>query len=296
MATAGAVGYRCGVSRRAEAFGEAAGRIAERFEARFGARVALDRDRARAAELAFEVRPVAQALLEGLAHASAVEPEAPELREAMALASLLGRRAGDLGVTPSGALAVVPVLLDVASAEAGAVDAGALEEPLAAVCLEGYVAAREERLEERAVRRAADAIPLVEVVPGCFAVLPAGRQSADELERVADEVGRTLLERDARACLVHAGGLAPPDHGRVAPLFAIHGACRMLGVPCIYSGLSDAWRRAAAAAPLDLSDVRLEPTFARGLAAALDAVGLETRPRAALGQVLRRLVGPRKER
>lgn len=278
------------MDRRAEALGEAAGRAATRFGERFAARVALARDRERADALAIEARPVAEALLEGLSSAERVDAEANELREAIALASLLGRKAGDLDLTPTGALEVAPALVAAVAGE-GHAEASELEPTLRAVCLEGYVAAREERLEERAARRAAEAIPVVELVPRCIVVLPSGLQSAEELERLADDVGRRLLDRDARACLVHAAGLREPDRERASQLFALQATCRMLGVRCVFSGVGPAWREAAEEAHLDLTDLHLAPTLSAGLGAALEACGYELRERPALGGVLRRLVG-----
>lgn len=270
---------------------EAAGRVVERFRERFPALVALARDRALAEPLAIETRPVAEALLEGLAGAGGVDPQRGELRETLALASLLGRRAAVLGATPSAALAIVPALTDAASPE----DARAAElvEPLRAVCLEGYVAAHDEAWEERADRRAAGAIPILEPAAGCVVVAPAGVQDADRLEEVLEELGRRLLDRDARACVVDASGLREPDPERARRLFGIEATCRMLGVACIFAGVSAPWARAASEAGLDLAELRTAPDFAAGLAAALDACGLEVRPRAGLSEVFRRMVARR---
>lgn len=272
----------------AEAAAEAAGRIASRFGARFAEAVSLRLDRALAPELAIEARPVAEALVTGLRGAARVDVEDGALREAVALASLLGRRAGVLGATPSAAVAIVPCLIDAAEAEDAR--ARALVEPLRAVCVEGYVAAREEALEARAARRAAEAIGVVDAAPGCVCVIVAGMHDAGELERAFDELGRGLLDRDARACLIDAGGLEAPDPEVARQLFALHATCAMLGVRCVFARVSDGWRVAAREAGLDLTDVSFAPDFASGLREALAAVGVDVRPRAGLGDVLRRMV------
>lgn len=276
-------------STRRKSFARLAERVSARFGEGFAARVSLARDRALAEPLAIEIRPVAEALLEGLAGVDRVEPSRGELREALAMASLLGRRAATLGATPTGALAIVPLLLEAASEE----DPRAIElmEALRAVCMEGYVATREESVEERAARRVADAIPMLEAAPGCFVIAPAGVQDADQLERVMDDAGRRLLERDARACVIDASGLREPDPERARRLFAIEESCRMLGVTCIFAGVDAPWLRAARDAGLDVGLVRIAPDFATALALAFEACGLETRPKASLSAVLRRFVG-----
>lgn len=276
------------MGRDARALRDDAEAVASRFGQRFAAGAALARDRELADALAVEARPIAEALLE--ASATTVDPRAPELREALALTSLLGRRAAALGATPTAALAIAPCLIAASERE----DLDALIEPLRAVCLEGYVAAREDALREDGARRAADAISVVTLAPGCVAVLVSGDQDADEIERVFEELGRRLLDGGARACLVSCAGLREPDRERARQLFAVHATCTMLGVECTYAGVPDGWREAAREAGLDLSYVRFEPDFASGMRAALFACGLELRARAGIGDVLRRFVAPRR--
>ena len=279
------------MSREGRALAESAESVAERARAIFTERVALERDLALAGPLAIEARPVAEALLEGLSHLVRVDARAAELREAIALASLLGRRASVLGATPSAALVLAPALLEAAAHEDPR--APELADTLRAVCMEGYVAACEEAAEERAARRAADAIAIVEPAPGCVIVAPAGLQDAEQLERVLDELGRRLLERDARACVVDASRLAEPDPERARRLFAIDATCKMLGVVCVFAGVGGAWTSAAREAGLDLQHLRFVDDFAAALRVGLDACGLELRPRAGLGEVLRRIVSLR---
>lgn len=270
---------------------DAAARIAERFGALFAERAVLARDRSIASALATESRPVAEALLEGVSGAARVDARAGELRETLALASLLGRRAAVLGATPSGALEIAPVLLEAARDDAPrALD---LLDALRAVCIEGYFAAFEEGLEERGARRAADAIAVVDVVPGCIAVFAAGLQEPDELARVLDDLGRRMLERGSRACIVDATLLREPHPERARHLFAVRATCEMLGVVCIFVGVDGAWRRAAAEAGIDLAEARIEADFPSALRSGLDVCGFELRTKAGIGEVFRRIVARR---
>jgi hypothetical protein len=271
---------------------EAADRAAARFGELLAASAAIEADRALASELAIEARPVAYALLEGIAGVDRIEPRAPELREAIALASLLGRRAAILGATPTAAVRIAEHLL-AAIPEA---NAGSLLEALSGACIEGYVAAREDVAEERASARAAAAIPIVELAPGVFAIFPAGVQEPEQLERVMDELGRRMLERDARACVVHVAGVQELDRERAAQIFAAQSTCSMLGVYCVFSGIDHAWERAAREARIDLREVVVETDLHAALRGALARAGYELSTKAALGDVLKRWISPRRGR
>lgn len=274
-------------------FAQSAENVAERLRETFPERVPLRCDRELADALALEARPVAEALLEGLAGTASADPHSGELREAIAMASLLGRRAADLGATPSGTLTLIATLTELASRE----DPRALEvlDSLREVAIEGYVAAREERMEREAAQRTADAIAILEPVSGCLVIALAGQQDADELERVLEEAGRRLLERNAKACVVDTGQLRQADADRARQVFAFDATCRMLGVACIFASVAPEWRRAARDAGFDTDALRLAPDFATGVAMALEACGLELRSRDRLGAVLRR-IAPRRAR
>jgi anti-anti-sigma regulatory factor len=271
---------------------ERAENAAARFRVIFEERAALSMDRHLAGPLSCEVRPVAEAILHGVQAAARVHADAPELRESLAFASLLGRRAAVLGATPTAALAIAGVLVE-ALTELGETRASALGDALRDVCVEGFAAEREERANGAAARRAAAAIPIVEIASGCIAVFVAGDQDAEEIERVVDEVGKKLLERNARACVVDVAALTGNDRDRVRAIFGIHAACAMLGVRCIFTGVSERARAHAIESGIDLETISIERDVASGLRAALEICGLELRAKAALGDVLRRLVRPR---
>ncbi len=266
----------------------AADQAVVRFAESFRALVRLERDLALAEPLSLEAHPVIEALLEGLSAAGRPDVDALAMREALTLIRLLGRRAAVLDATSAAALALGPSLVR-------AVGEGCreLEDELRAIALEGYVSGREERLDETAARRLADAIPVVEAAPGCVLVLPGGAQGDAQLERVLEDVGRRLLDRGARACVVHLGQ-AVPDSERVRRVLALNATCQMLGTLCVLTDVGEGWRDMVREAGLSLEDVRVEPDFAAGLRVALDACGLELRHRARLGEVLRRIVAPRR--
>lgn len=267
-----------GLSARAE-------ELARSFADSLTQRLRLGRDRALREELAWETRPLVQALIEGIDGAERIDREAPELREALALASLLGRRAAALGATPTAALHVAPALVE----QLG--EAAPLLDPLREVIVEGYVSEREEALQAEGARRAAGAIPIVRLVPGLFVSLPRGDQAAEHLEEHADELGRRLLDGDARALIVHAVGLERPDRERASHLFGVHAACTMLGVTAIFAGVGDDWTAAARERGVDVEELRLVRTLDEALEMALTECGYVLRPRPALDRVWRRLVG-----
>lgn len=274
---------------RASELREAASRAADHFGEAFADATRLARDREAATELAIEARAVFESLLAGLAAAPDPRSHRPELREALALVSLLGRRAGELGVTPSAALALAPAIVAAASAESDA-SLDPIAGPIAELTLEGFVMAREDRLREDGARALAGAIPIVEAAPGCVVMIAGGAQSAEELERVVEELGRRLLNRDAKACLVDASEL-PPSPELARPLFAAHVSARMLGTRCLFTGLDDArWASPAREAGLTLGELERVDRFAEGLRVALETCDLELRHRSGLGNVIRRLL------
>lgn len=261
---------------------------AARFVQSYVAAAPTATDRAAAETLRPEAETVLAAIVEGVAGGPLPELEGPALREGLTLASLLGRRAALLDVTPTAALAIAPALVE---ALGGDLDLSPMLEALRATIVDGYVRAREERERELASRRTADAVAWAELVPGCFAVFLRGLQDADALEPRVEALGRALLDADARACVVDLRGLREPDRERVAQLFGIHAACSMLGVRTYFVGFGEGWARAAEEARMDFSLVTMCPTVRAALPDALRRCDLELRPASRLGEAVRRLLG-----
>ncbi|MFK7987216.1 MAG: hypothetical protein AB8I08_14425 [Sandaracinaceae bacterium] len=252
------------------------------FRASLDKRWALARDRARSEEVSREARPVAIALL---ALGDREEPGRFELREALALTSLLGRRVGTLEITPTATLSVLPALL--ASLE---LDAD-LREQLEPVFIEGFVAGREERLSEEHAARLGDAIVYVALLPRLWSAFIGGAQEASVIEAALEGIGRKLLEHDAAALLVHVARLEAPSPETAAQVFTLDATCRMLGVRCIFAGVSDDLQRAAEERGLDLSLVEIEADPADAFQLALEACALSVRQGRGFGEALRRFVG-----
>ena len=258
-----------------------------RFRAKFDQLVAFESDRAIGADLQPEAMTVVRAIAEAIESGSLPAIHSPALREALTLTSLLGRRAGLLDASAAAALALAPAILDAVD-----VDPTDHVDPFRTAAIDGYVRAGEERMQLVAARRVAAAIPVVELAAGCVAIFLRGEQDADELERVIEDLGRTLLARNARACIVDAAGLRRPDRDRAGQLFAVHATCVMLGVKCVYAGVASQWREIAEERGTDLSDVHFADDFRSAFDLALAACDLEIRgPRAGFRRVLGRLVG-----
>ncbi len=259
-----------------------------RFAERYRPLVPPSADRDFADTLELEAATVIESIVDASTAGSLPDPQAPEFRESLTLASLLGRRAALLDATPMAALALAPAIVH---SLRGRLDIEPLHEALRLATVDGYVRGREERALLVGARRAADAIPAVKLAPRCFAIFLRGVQAPEEMERVIGDLGRALLAGDARACVVDASGLREPDRERAAQLFSVHETCVMLGVRCIYTGVSAAFIDVAEERGIDLGDVRFVENLQVALVEALDACGLEVRPpnaiKRALGQLFR---------
>ncbi|MCA9607181.1 MAG: hypothetical protein KC619_16355 [Myxococcales bacterium] len=261
---------------------------AERFVRSYLAAAPTSADRDAAEALRPEARTVLAAIVEGVGEGPIPEIGDPALREGLTLASLLGRRAAVLDVTPAAALGIAPALVD---GLYGVGERSVLLDPLRATIVDGYVRAREERERDLAARRAADAVAWAELAPRCFAVFLRGEQDAHALEPRIEALGRALLDGDARACVVDLRGLREPDRDRIGQLFAIHAACSMLGVRTHFVGFGEGWTQAATEARVDFSLVEMHPNVGTAVSEALRHCDLELRPASRLGEAMRRLLG-----
>lgn len=241
-------------------------------------------ERAEAERLVPEVRPLAEALLEAASVSPDLHPRQPAAREALALACLLGRRAGHrrIGPTP---LAHLPDAMAVALRAEGSPVPPAMLASLREVTLEGYCAARQEDADAVRDRALADAVGVLEPVPGLVVVSVAGRQDPECLAGVFEEVGRRLLASGARVCLLHAGALTSEPPGDAHRLVELAESCRLLGVELIVAELPARWRAKLPADRVGRLRDRAEEAFAE----ALELAGLALQP-AGRG-ILARLTG-----
>lgn len=249
-------------------------------------RVPFREDAALGDDLAAEARPVLDALSFGIA-AAPDDPGALEHREALAMGALLGRRAALLRATPSVALAMVEAI-DAALREIDRAPSTALIEALRAVIVEGYCAAIEERVQTDAARRAAETLVPQRIAPHCWLVIVSGEHAADALREGLDRAGRTLLDGDARACLVHVALTIEPTEDVAAELFGFDATARLVGAQCIFTNVSPAWRAIAR----DPEHLVFAPSFEEALRRGLALAGSELREPSAIVQRLRRLLGP----
>lgn len=255
-------------------------RRALRFPFREDARLADD--------LTGEASPVLDALSFAV-RAAGDDPRAIELREGLAMAGLLGRRAALQNATPSVALALVDAL-EVALGETGCTPGARVLSALRTVVVEGYCAAIEERIREDAARRAAAALAPLRIAPRCWALIVAGEQEAELVAPALDGACRTLLDADARVCLVHLAITSLPTEDLAAAVLGLDATARMIGVELVWSGVDERWL-AAARPRLDPSHLTIAGSLEQALARALDAAGTELREPSPLLRRFRRLLG-----
>lgn len=263
----------------ADADGEASTQVA-RFRERYAAGAPFREDRGLAPELGLEASPVLSALATAIARGG--DLSGPEHHEALAMVTLLGRRAGNLGATPTAALTLVPALAHAL----GPGGASLADGPLTALCMEGYVAGREERIREEAVQIARDAAPLGMLAERCAGLFLGGQLTAEAIAELVDRLGSLMLRSDAAAAVVDVGRLRSPDRERAAEVVAADGTARMLGARCVFVGL-EPWLAELGPDALDRDLLLREPDLASGLRHALDLAGISLRAQRTLPGRLR---------
>lgn len=265
------------------------GQLMQRLRARYEERATLASDRERAEELIPEAEPAAEAVLVALGASPGAEAAR---REGATLAVLLGRRVGSSGVTPTGLLALLDALGD-AFEDVGQPWPADLAASVRSACAEGYVIARDEEAAQEADRRAAEAIPVLRLSPRTLGLVLAGEQSSDRVAEVVDELGRTLFDTDAAACVVDVSGLRGPGPRLAAEVLAVDGLARLLGATCVFCGVSDAWRAAFGEAGAVEGELMVEPDFASALRRALASDGLAVRTRGGWPGRVRQWLAPK---
>lgn len=167
--------------------------------------------------------------LESIAAASSesADPAAAAFRDAATWLLRLGRRAAELGLSPTAAGTVVPALGE-------AMPLGhAIFVALAGAFLEGFVQAREERLRDQEVSATADASPMLALGDVVLAI-PTGRLGEDGVRRYRERLERTLFRMGARAVIVDCSHLVDADGDTMAEVFALDEGSRMLGCRAVF--------------------------------------------------------------
>lgn len=169
------------------------------------------------------------AALEPLAAAlgAGFDPSAPGFRDVATAFLRLGRRAAELGLSPTAAGVAVPGLGRAAEAPHDATAA------LAGAFLEGFVQAREEILRAGELGATADASPVLPL-GDLLVALPTGRLGEDGIRRFRERLERTMLRTNARAVVLDLSHLVDPDDDAFREAFALDEAARMLGCRAVF--------------------------------------------------------------
>jgi anti-anti-sigma regulatory factor len=207
------------------------------------------------------------------------------LSEGFSLFSLLCRRAGLLGATPTACLALARAALAALKSE-GLVLTAACADDLAVVAVEGFSAGRDE-LRERALRTIArESQVLVTLAPRCFALFLAGSLLHEQLERLLDDWARQLFRADTRSVLLDISRLHEAGEDSARAIVAFASTLTGIGVAlCLYEPTE---RFAAWFHKLDLSGrgARHSREPGEALARTLAAAGYELRTRGRLGELI----------
>lgn len=188
-------------------------------------------------ELATEARPVLDAL-----HTAFAPTDGPRaLHEPYALLNLLARRAASLGATPCVALAL-PAAIAAALRAAEVLVDSALEHELAIVSLEGYSAARDERVTGQLRQAIAERQVAVRLGPRCVAIFLAGEHDEHELTPTLDRFARELLRGDVQSCLLDISRLHLIDEELARALGRFCGQADSLGVSTFLFGATPSLR------------------------------------------------------
>jgi hypothetical protein len=246
-------------------------------------------DRALAEELTLEAAPAIEALGFALDQNAHGDLSRIEHHEGLAMVTLLGRRAGALGATPTAAIHLVPAIVRALDASGRKVPE-ALVRPLTAMCFEGYVAAREDAIESAQASAAIDNAAIVRFVPRGLLLILSGEHQPEVLSEIVERLGRQMLKHDAAAAVVDLTGLEGPNEERAIEVFGAHSAARMLGATCIFVGATDAWLAAARAARVDVDMLTCDETFDDALRRALSLCGFELKTTSWLPGPLKRVL------
>lgn len=256
----------------------------EVFERVYRSGVPFQEDAILGADLIHEVAPVLETLARaagtfGAEAGPTVDPRGQSsCHEGYALLTLLGRRAGLLGATPTAAFVVLRAIVS-ALTGAGVQLSASLRDELNMVLLEGYCAGRDERVSAELRASVARNQVSVLLAPRCRFVALAGPFEVEALEQVLDEAAREFLRDDGVSCLLDVSRLdcQPPVRSARALLeFCL--ACRAVGGSVVLVGLQPELARELHELGLSERVAQLAETFGQGLTQALAHAGQEVRP------------------
>lgn len=251
---------------------ELAEEVLERFEARYRAGVLFDVDRQLAADMRAEARPAVDALVHALTTGTTSDRESLGHHESLALVTLLARRAAVLGATPSGADRVVRSLRQAFADIDCPVPAEAID-ALSLASLEGYVRGRDELAHEAAQAEAAQSLVTITLAPGLLVLRMYGAHESEQIESVVEEFARDLHRENAVVAIIDCSGLLKAGRRRAAALLAVDESARMLGVHCVFAGVSAEWKTAFLEAGADDALLDIEERYEDGLKVALGHLG-----------------------
>jgi hypothetical protein len=232
------------------------------------------------AEIEAEAGPVVSATI------GAATGNIADGHEAVALAALFGRRIAALGQSPTTALAAVDAI-DRAIAASGPRPQTPDVTRLRAAAMEGFASAVDERARTEMIERAGQSLTPMIVSPRVVLLVIAGCEDADAIAQALARLGRTALDSDAKACIVHASFAREPERDVAAEIAAFDGSAQMIGARAIFSGTPVALHAISAQAPA----LTFASTFEDALRRALDAAEQEVRPASLLSRGLKRLRG-----
>jgi hypothetical protein len=201
-----------------------------------------------------------------------------EFRECFTLLTLIGRRLALLDLTPSTALRVTRLALQSIDASCE-LDVESFAQQAVAAVVEGFVLGREERVSQAAMERAGSRLRPLRMDDSIFALIISGAHEPGVLSDCVDALGRAMLDADVELAIVDLTQLSEPNQERAIAVFSADEIAKMLGGQCIFVGVDERWRAAAADARIPLEALRIAPSLADALEAAQNSPDRAAPPR-----------------
>lgn len=178
------------------------------------------------AALAAELSTEAAAVLD--AFSRAIDPVG--VREAMALAGLLGRRVAELGASAVELVAVLEALLLLVGPALDPID----QQALRGLVFEGFTRAHLERDRERELAARVRATRPFLLAPRCVALVLQGSADNEWIAGSRDQLGPMLLRADARVVVVFAHLDGELGDGVVGELSAVVDLAQVVGAQVVF--------------------------------------------------------------